>query len=222
MRIPKSANITTHLKLLHWLPVIVKSIYKVGCLCYHCHSSTAPSYITTKNPSHSSYTRSSAHTMPHLNRPAHSKATLGDRSYVFAIFMSGTLFQIVRCAPLLSSLKTCPKTYLFRTVHKYYLLCFCLSTCCLSIIQILCLVFHSNSMTFYRISLLYASFATFFSIVLYILFVYGRVFAMQLVLCVSCLVFALCIPFFDSTLLHCDFSSLIFNISKRDMWSPEK
>ena len=42
---PKSSNITTHLKSLHWFPVKVRSTYKIACLCYHCHSSTAPSYV---------------------------------------------------------------------------------------------------------------------------------------------------------------------------------
>ena len=40
--LPKSAN----LKSLHWLPVKVGSTYKIACLCYHYHSSTAPSYVT--------------------------------------------------------------------------------------------------------------------------------------------------------------------------------
>ena len=42
LRLPKSSNITTHLKSLCWLPVKVRSTYKIACLCYHCHSSTAP------------------------------------------------------------------------------------------------------------------------------------------------------------------------------------
>ena len=42
--LPKSSNITTHLKSLHWLPFKVRSTYKIACLCYHCPSSTAPSY----------------------------------------------------------------------------------------------------------------------------------------------------------------------------------
>ena len=46
LRLPKSSSITTHLKSLHWLPVKLRSIYKIACLCYHCHSSTAPSYAT--------------------------------------------------------------------------------------------------------------------------------------------------------------------------------
>ena len=41
--LPKSSSVTTHLKSLHWLPIKVRSTYKIACLCYHCHSSTAPS-----------------------------------------------------------------------------------------------------------------------------------------------------------------------------------
>ena len=45
LRLPKSSSITTHLKSLHWLPVKVWSTYKMACLCYHCHSSTEPSFV---------------------------------------------------------------------------------------------------------------------------------------------------------------------------------
>ena len=45
-RLPMSSCITIHLKSLHWLPVKVRSTYKIACLYYHCHSSTAPSYVT--------------------------------------------------------------------------------------------------------------------------------------------------------------------------------
>ena len=64
LRLPKSSIITTHLKSLHWLPVKVRSTYKIACLCYHCHSSTAPSYVTDmihKKPIHICNTRSSSH-----------------------------------------------------------------------------------------------------------------------------------------------------------------
>ena len=84
LRLPKPSSITIHLKSLHWLPVKVRSTYKIACLCYHCHSSTAPSYVTGmlhRKPLHTRNTRSSSYTMPLLNRPAHSKATLGDRSF---------------------------------------------------------------------------------------------------------------------------------------------
>ena len=84
LRLLKSSSITMHLKLLHWLPVKVRSTYKIACFCYHCHSSTAPSYVADmlhRKPSHTRNTRSSSYTMPLLNRPAHNKATVGDRSF---------------------------------------------------------------------------------------------------------------------------------------------
>ena len=89
LRLPTSSSITTHLKSFHWLPVKVRSTYKIACLCYHCHSSTAPSYVADmlhKKPLHTRNTRSSSYTMPFLNRPAHSRATLGDRSFFCFFF----------------------------------------------------------------------------------------------------------------------------------------
>ena len=70
LRLPKSSSITIHLKSLNWLPVKVKSTYKIACLCYHCQSSTAPSYVTGmlhRKPLHTRNTRSSSYTMPLLN-----------------------------------------------------------------------------------------------------------------------------------------------------------
>ena len=105
LRLPNSSNITTHLKSLHWLPVKVRSTYKIACLCYHYHSSTAPSYVTDmlhKKPLHTRNTRSSSYTMPLLNKPAHIKATLGD--HLFSFVSSSVWNSIpndVRCAPSL-------------------------------------------------------------------------------------------------------------------------
>ena len=88
----------------------------------HCHSSTAPSYVTDmlhKKPLHTRNTRSSSYTMPLLNRPAHSKATLGDRSFSFASSsVWNSIPNDVKCAPSLSSFKSRLKTYLFRSVYK--------------------------------------------------------------------------------------------------------
>ena len=81
-------NLTTHLKSLQWLSVKVRSTYKIASLCYHCHSSTAPSYVTDmlqKKPSHTHNTRSSSYTMHLLNRPAHSNATLGFLCFFFCL-----------------------------------------------------------------------------------------------------------------------------------------
>ena len=122
LRLPMSSSITTHLRSLHCLHVKVRSSCDIACLCYHCHSSTAPSYVTDmlhKKPLHTRNTRSSSYTMPLLNRPAHSKATLGDRSISFA--SSSVWNHIpndVRFAPSLSSSKSRLKTYLFRSVYK--------------------------------------------------------------------------------------------------------
>ena len=115
MRLPKSSSITIHLESLHWLPVKVRSTYKIACLCNHCHSSTAPSYVTDMLHRKPLHTRYSSYTIPLLNRPAHSKATLGDRSFSFA---SSSVWNSIpndfRCAPSLSSFKSRLKTYLFR------------------------------------------------------------------------------------------------------------
>ena len=104
--LPRSSSITTHLKSLHWLPINVRSTYKITCLCYHCHSSTAPSYAADKlqkKPPHTRNTRSSSNAMPLLNRPAHSKATLGDRSFSFASSSVWNSIQNdVSCVPSLS------------------------------------------------------------------------------------------------------------------------
>ena len=122
LHLPKSSSITIHLKSFHWLPVKVRSTYKIDCSCYHCHSSTAPSYVTDmqhKKPLHTHNTRSSSYTMPLLNRPAHSKATLGDLSFSYA---SSSAWNSIPnddiCAPSLSSSKSRLKTYLLRSVYK--------------------------------------------------------------------------------------------------------
>ena len=80
-----------------------------------------PSYVTDmlhKKPLHTLNTRSSSYTMHLLNRPAHSKATLGDRSFSFASSsVWNSIPNDVRCAPSLSSFKSHLKTYLFRSVY---------------------------------------------------------------------------------------------------------
>ena len=122
LRLPKSSSITTYLKSLHWLSVKVRSTYKIACLCYHCHSSTAPSYVADMlhgKPSHTHTTHSSSCTMPFLSGPAHSNATLGDRSFSFASSsVWNSILNDVWCAPSLSSFKCRLKTYLFRSVYK--------------------------------------------------------------------------------------------------------
>ena len=120
LRLPKSSSITIHLKSLHWLPVKIRSTYKIACLRYHCHSSSAPSYVTDmlhRKPLHTRNT--SSYTMPLLNISAHSKATLGDRSFSLASSsVWNSIPNDVRCAPSLSSFKSRLRTCLFRSVYK--------------------------------------------------------------------------------------------------------
>ena len=66
-RLPKSSNIIAHLISLHLLPVKAGSTYKIACLCYHCQSRTAPSYVADMLQKKPSHTRSSSYTMPLLN-----------------------------------------------------------------------------------------------------------------------------------------------------------
>ena len=121
LRLPMSSSITIHIISLHWLPVKVRSTYRIVCLCHHCHSSTAPSYVTgmLHKKVNNRNTRSSSYTMPLLNRPAHSKATLGDRSFCFASSsVWNSIPNDVRCASSLSSFKSRLKKYLFRSVYQ--------------------------------------------------------------------------------------------------------
>ena len=121
LRLSMSSNITSHLKSLHWLSVKVRSTYKITGLCYHCHSSTAPSYVTNvlqKKPPHTHNTRSSSYTMPFLIRLPHNKVTLGDRSFSFASSVWNSIPNNISCAPSLSSFMSCLKTNLFCSVYK--------------------------------------------------------------------------------------------------------
>ena len=102
LRLPRSSSITIHLISLHWLPAKARSIYKIACLSYHCHSSTAKSYLTDmlhRKPLHTRNTRSSSYTMPLFNRPAHSKATLAIVHFLLLLLLSGTLFQMMSGVP---------------------------------------------------------------------------------------------------------------------------
>ena len=89
--ITKSYNLTAYLKSLYWLPAKAKSTYTIACLCYHCHSSTAPSYVTDmlqKKSSHTRNTRSSSNTMLLLNSRSISE------NMVIAHFLSYILLYI--------------------------------------------------------------------------------------------------------------------------------
>ena len=102
LRLPMSSSITTHLESLHWLPVKVRITYEIACLCYHCLGSAAQSYVADmlqRNPSHTRNTHFSSCTMPLLNSPAHSKATLVIVHFLLLLPLSGTLFLLMSGVP---------------------------------------------------------------------------------------------------------------------------
>ena len=103
-----------------WQVLQLPHLYLVACFCYLCHSSTAPSYVTDtphEMPSLNRFTHTSSYTMPLLIWPAHSMATLGDRSFSFALCSFWiSIPNDFRCAPSQSLNSSRLKTYLFRSV----------------------------------------------------------------------------------------------------------
>ena len=100
--LPKSSSITIHLKLFHWLPVKVRSTYKIACLCYHCHSSTAPSYVTDMQiESHCTpATLAPAHTPCLFSIDLHTvRQHLVIVHFLLLLLLSGTLFQMMSGVP---------------------------------------------------------------------------------------------------------------------------
>ena len=100
--IPRSSSITTHLKSLHWLPVKVRSTHKIVCLCYHCHSSTAPSYVTDmlQKSHHTPAALTPAHTLCLFSIDLHTvrRHLVIDR-FLLLLLLSGTLFQMMSGVP---------------------------------------------------------------------------------------------------------------------------
>ena len=102
LRLPKSSSITIHLKSLHWLPVKERSTYRIACLCYHCHSSTAPSYVADmlhKKPLHTA-TLVPAHTPCLFSIDLHTvRQHLVIVHFLLLLLLSGNLFQMMSGVP---------------------------------------------------------------------------------------------------------------------------
>ena len=100
--IPRSSSITTYLKSLHWLPVKVRSTYKIACLCYYCHSSTAPSYVADmlqKKPSPTCNSRCSSYTMLFSIDLHTVRQHLAIAHFLLLLLLSVTLFQMMSGVP---------------------------------------------------------------------------------------------------------------------------
>ena len=96
LHISESSNITTHLKSLHWLPLKVRSTYKIACLYYHCHSSTAPSYVADIKSHH---TLAPAHTPCLFSIDLHTVRQHLVIVHFILLLLSGTLFQMMSGVP---------------------------------------------------------------------------------------------------------------------------
>ena len=121
LRLLMSSSITTHIKSLHWLSVKVRSTYKIACLCYHCHSSTAPPYVADMlQKSHRiPATLTRAHTPCLFSIDQHTvRHNLVMVHFLLLLLLSGTIPNDVRCAPSLSSFMSRLNTYLFRSAYK--------------------------------------------------------------------------------------------------------
>ena len=161
----KLSNIITHPKSYHWLPVKVRSTYKIACLCYNCHSichwHAAEKAITFMQHllqliHHASSlltctqygnTCSSSYTMPLLYGPAHSRATLRDHSIYFASYsVWNSIPNDVRCAPSLWSFKSYLKHTFFIQFTKTELSLLSLYICAkFAIVIYLLMVFLKNA-----------------------------------------------------------------------------
>ena len=102
LRLPMSSSITIHLKSLHWIPVKVRRTYKMACLCYHCHISTAPSYVADmlqKKPSHTA-SLAPAHTPCLFSIDLRTiRQHLVIAHFILLLLLSGTLFQMMSGVP---------------------------------------------------------------------------------------------------------------------------
>ena len=96
LRLPMSSKITTHIKSFHWVPVNVRSTYKIDCLCYHCHSSTAPSYVADMllKIHHTSATHAPAQTLCLLSLDLHTvRQHLVIARFLLILLLSDGLFK---------------------------------------------------------------------------------------------------------------------------------
>ena len=102
LRLPKSSNITIHLKSLYWIPVKARSTYKIACLCYHFHSCIAPSYVADlpRKYHHTPATLAPAHTPCLFSLDQHTvRQHLVIVHFLLLLLLSGTLFQMMSGVP---------------------------------------------------------------------------------------------------------------------------
>ena len=95
--LPRSSNIASHVKSLQWLPVRVRSTCKIACLCYHCRSNTAPSYVNDMlQKSHHTFASLAPALTPCLfSIDLHTVKRHLVTVRLILLLLSGTLFQMM-------------------------------------------------------------------------------------------------------------------------------
>ena len=100
LRLPKSSSITTHLRSLHWLPVKVRSSYKIACLCHHCHTSILHHHMSLTCCTKSHHTPAPAQTPSLFSIDLHTvRNRLVIVHFLLLLFLYGTLFQAMSGVP---------------------------------------------------------------------------------------------------------------------------
>ena len=107
---------TPLLQTLHWLPVSERIKYKVGCLCYHVLTDTAPSYLKEILPKYSNLDKlRSASDNRRFAGCGYRRKTHGYRSMqVYGPMFWNSLPQNIRHSPSIESFKSRLKTHLFQ------------------------------------------------------------------------------------------------------------
>lgn len=110
---------TPLLKTLHWLPISERIKYKVGCICFHVITKTAPSYLIEILPIYTNLSKLRSASDPRLftvnkyNRKSHGYRSIHCYG---PIFWNGLPYKI-RHSDNITSFKSQLKTYLF---DKYF------------------------------------------------------------------------------------------------------
>ena len=97
---PKSSSTTTHLKSLHWLPVKVRSTYKIACFCATTATAVLHHHMSLTCCIKSHCTLAPAHTPCLFSIDLHTvRQHLVIIHFLLLLLLSGTLFQMMSGVP---------------------------------------------------------------------------------------------------------------------------
>jgi exonuclease III len=116
LRVPRREHVTPLLRMLHWLPVEARIIYKISCLCFHAINTSTPSYLSELLHMYcpSRTLRSSSDTC-RLRIPVCKYKTKGDRAFCHVGPSTWNSLPLeLRTLKDVTSFKSKLKTYLFE------------------------------------------------------------------------------------------------------------